>query len=36
VIFGVVVLIILMVRPAGLASMATSVGNAFRRWPFTS
>jgi branched-chain amino acid transport system permease protein len=36
VIFGIVVLVILIVRPAGLASIATSVGQAFRRWPFSS
>jgi branched-chain amino acid transport system permease protein len=36
VIFGVVVLLILMVRPAGLASMAASVAQAFRRWPYSS
>jgi len=36
VIFGVVVLLILMVRPAGLASIASSIGQSFRRWPFSS
>lgn len=36
VIFGVVVILILMVRPAGLASIAASVGRAFRRWPYSS
>jgi branched-chain amino acid transport system permease protein len=36
VIFGIVILIILMVRPDGLASLWASVTRSFRRWPYTT
>jgi branched-chain amino acid transport system permease protein len=36
VIFGVVILVILMVRPDGLASMWRSIRGSFSRWPYTS